>query len=37
MISLELLWECCQIPDFQKKHGQHIDVVTKVFDFNSKK
>jgi len=32
--NLELLWECCQIPDFQKKaYGQHIDVVTKVFNF----
>ncbi len=36
--KLELLWECCQIPDFQKKAFTHIDVVTKVFDFlNSKK
>tara|TARA_B100001123_G_scaffold273807_1_gene304674 strand:+ start:89 stop:2563 length:2475 start_codon:yes stop_codon:yes gene_type:complete len=32
--NLKLLWECCQIPDFQKKaYGQHIDVVTKVFNF----
>ncbi len=32
--SLELLWECCQIPDFQKKaYGQHTEIVTKVFDF----
>ena len=31
--SLELLWECCQIPDFQKKAFNHIDVVTKVFNF----
>ena len=35
---LGLLWECCQIPDFQKKAFTHIDVVTKVFNFlNSKK
>ena len=33
--SLELLWECCQIPDFQKKAFNHIDVVTKVFNFLS--
>ena len=31
--NLELLWECCQIPDFQKKAFNHIEVVTKVFDF----
>ncbi len=36
--KLDLLWECCQIPDFQKKAFNHIDVVTKVFNFlNSKK
>jgi len=36
--NLELLWECCQIPDFQKKAFNHIEVVTKVFNFlNSKK
>ena len=36
--KLGLLWECCQIPDFQKKAYTHIDVVTKVFNFlNSKK
>ena len=34
--NLELLWECCQIPDFQKKTYTHIDVVTKVFNFLSK-
>ncbi len=35
--KLGLLWECCQIPDFQKKAFTHIDVVTKVFNFlNSK-
>ena len=35
---LELLWECCQIPDFVKKtYGNHLDVVSKVFSFlNSK-
>ena len=32
--TLELLWECCQIPDFVKKtYGNHIEVVGKVFDF----
>ena len=31
--NLALLWECCQIPDFQKKAYNHIDVVTKVFQF----
>ena len=36
--KLGLLWECCQIPDFQKKAFTHIDVVTRVFNFlNSKK
>ncbi len=36
--NLELLWECCQIPDFQKKAFNHIDVITKVFNFlNSSK
>ena len=37
--SIKLLWECCQIPDFVKKnYGQHLEVVSKVFDFlNSKK
>ena len=36
---LNLLWECCQIPDFVKKtYGNHLEVVTKVFNFlNSKK
>ena len=34
--NLELLWECCQIPDFEKKaYGQHINVVDKVFRFLS--
>ena len=31
--NLQLLWECCQIPDFQKKAFTHINVVTKVFNF----
>jgi ATP-dependent RNA helicase SUPV3L1/SUV3 len=32
--SLELLWECCQIPDFVKKtYGNHLEVVSKVFSF----
>ena len=36
--TLELLWECCQIPDFVKKtYGNHLEVVSKVFSFlNSK-
>ncbi len=34
--NLELLWECCQIPDFEKKaYGQHINVIDKVFRFLS--
>ncbi len=36
--NLELLWECCQIPDFEKKaYGQHINVIDKVFQFLSTK
>ena len=32
--NLELLWECCQIPDFEKKaYGQHINIVETVFKF----
>ncbi|MDA9637897.1 helicase-related protein [Candidatus Pelagibacter sp.] len=32
--TLELLWECCQIPDFVKKtYGNHFEVVSKVFSF----
>ena len=32
--ELHLLWECCQIPDFVKKtYGQHIQVVSKIFEF----
>ena len=36
--TLELLWECCQIPDFVKKtYGNHLEVVSKIFAFlNSK-
>ena len=34
--NLKLLWECCQIPDFEKKaYGQHINVIDKVFKFLS--
>jgi len=34
--NLKLLWECCQIPDFEKKaYGQHISVVDSVFKFLS--
>ena len=32
--NLKLLWECCQIPDFEKKaYGQHINMVDTVFKF----
>jgi len=34
--NLELLWECCQIPDFEKKaYGQHINIIDTVFKFLS--
>jgi len=34
--NLKLLWDCCQIPDFEKKaYGQHISVVDAVFKFLS--
>ena len=34
--NLKLLWECCQIPDFEKKaYGQHINIVDAVFRFLS--
>jgi len=34
--NLKLLWECCQIPDFEKKaYGQHITIVDAVFKFLS--
>tara|TARA_B100000700_G_scaffold305573_1_gene379706 strand:- start:432 stop:2924 length:2493 start_codon:yes stop_codon:yes gene_type:complete len=36
--ELNLLWECCQIPDFVKKtYGNHLEVVTKVFNFLKEK
>ena len=36
--NLKLLWECCQIPDFERKaYGQHINVVDAVFKFLSLK
>ncbi len=37
--KLNLLWECCQIPDFVKKtYGNHYEVIKNVFNFlNSKK
>ncbi len=37
--KLNLLWECCQIPDFVKKtYGNHYDVIKNVFGFlNSEK
>ena len=32
--NLDLLWECCQIPDFEKRaYGQHINIIDKVFQF----
>ena len=32
--EIELLWECCQIPDFVKKtYGHHFEIVSKVFQF----
>ncbi len=32
--NLEVLWECCQIPDFEKKaYGQHVNIVDRVFQF----
>jgi ATP-dependent RNA helicase SUPV3L1/SUV3 len=34
--NLSLLWECCQIPDFEKKaYGQHVSIVDAVFKFLS--
>ena len=36
--STQMLWECCQIPDFSKKtYGNHINVVKKVFKFLTSK
>ncbi len=35
---LEILWECCQIPDFVKKtYGHHFEVVSKIFSFITSK
>ena len=32
--KLNLLWECCQIPDFVKKtYGNHYEVIENVFKF----
>jgi len=32
--QIQVLWECCQIPDFSKRnYGNHLDVVKKVFNF----
>ena len=32
--KLNLLWECCQIPDFVKKtYGNHYEVVENVFNY----
>ena len=32
--TLNLLWECCQIPDFVKKtYGNHYEVIENVFKF----
>ncbi len=34
--TLNLLWECCQIPDFVKKtYGNHYEVIGNVFSFLS--
>ncbi len=36
--TLNLLWECCQIPDFVKKtYGNHYEVIENVFKFLSSK
>ena len=36
--TLNLLWECCQIPDFVKKtYGNHYSVIENVFQFLSSK
>ena len=36
--KLNLLWECCQIPDFVKKtYGNHYQVIENVFKFLSGK
>jgi ATP-dependent RNA helicase SUPV3L1/SUV3 len=34
--NLKLLWECCQIPDFERKaYGRHLIIVDAVFKFLS--
>ena len=34
--NLKLLWECCQIPDFERKaYGRHVSIVDSVFKFLS--
>ena len=31
---LEILWDCCQIPDFVKHtYGHHLETIVKVFNF----
>ena len=31
---LEILWECCQIPDFTKSsYNEHTEIIKKVFNF----
>ncbi len=36
--TLNLLWECCQIPDFVKKtYGNHYEVIESVFRFLTSK
>ncbi len=36
--KLNLLWECCQIPDFVKKtYGNHYEVIQNVFKFLNNK
>jgi len=36
--TLNLLWECCQIPDFVKKtYGNHYEVIENVFKFLTSK
>ena len=35
---IQILWQCCQIPDFSKKaYGNHIEIVKKVFEFLTSK
>ncbi len=35
---LNILWECCQIPDFVKKtYGHHVKIIEKVYNFLSGK